>query len=172
MSRALHLVGTQDARPASPCRLSPLMALVALEPALLAQEDVALVEFASDPPEVLGPNDDVSEASAAQMALDWFVEYLGVYRKTDGDRARSMYSHLTRYVVPHLIEVALDQDEHSRTVEVLTFKQARVLAEMLAGSRPWPAATVAGDALNRSATTCVWLTVADAAIVSHGDWLL
>jgi integrase len=161
----LHLVGSGPVKHAP---VSPLLALVALEPVRVLPGDFNLIAMANAAEPVLDLAVDVGEASAAQLALDWFIEYEGAHARTDGDRANSLASHLCRYVLPHLLEVALMAPGGARTVEDLRFAQAQDLATILAGRRPLPAATVASTTLKRNPVTCVWLTMQEAAAVCHG----
>lgn len=168
MSASLSLVESAAGAASASSSMSPLFALVALEPARVSEEDVDLVALANAGEQLLDLDADVSRATAAQLALDWFIEYEGTHARTDGERAESLISYTRRYVLPHLIEIALAAPADRRTVEDLTFAQAQALALTLAGKRELPAATVAGDMLKRAALTCVWLTMQEAGEVSHG----
>lgn len=168
MSAPLRLVESAAGAASATSSRSPLFALVALEPVHVSEENVDLVALANAGEQVLDLDADISRATAAQLALDWFIEYEGLHARTDGERAESLISYTRRYVLPHLIETALAAPADRRTVEDLTFAQAQALALTLAGKRELPAATVAGDMLNRAAVTCVWLTMQEAGEVSHG----
>ena len=102
------------------------------------------------------------------MQLAWFVHHVGESHLTGGDRSGNLASHLGRYVLPFLLDLTHVKPTTQRGVADLWFAEAEVLPRILAGATPLPAATVAGDLLDRGALTCVWLTVLDAGRVCHG----
>ena len=145
-----------------------LVDLVSCRPVHLTHADTDLIDWVNNRPTVLGPDVDPRDANPAQLNLDWFAEYVGKYGKTDGARAVHLAGALTRYVLPYLVEWALDREPGSSTVGNFAFGRGTYLAEVLAGQQPLPAATVAGDLLDRRAAACVWLTLPDAGAVSRG----
>ncbi len=147
---------------------NPLLDLVSGLPVKLTNADTDLIAWVNGRPTVLAPDADLGQASPGQLNLDWFAEYVGKHGKTDGERAVGLAGALTRYVLPYVVEWALDRAPNLRTVTDFTFARGTGLAEILAGQQPLPAATVAGDLLGRRAAACIWLTPPDAGSVSHG----
>jgi len=64
-----------------------LVDLVAGQPLSLSGAQCDLIAWVNNRPSVLHPDADPSLASPAQLALEWFAEYVGKQAKTDGDRA-------------------------------------------------------------------------------------
>jgi integrase len=128
---------------------------------------VDLVQLSNLRYEGLDPDADPDAISAASYALDEYLHRVGEQRSVGGNRARAMHYDLCRYVIPHLLEHRGQDGPLSasrwRTSDVTAFIQ------ILAGERDLPAATVAGDRLDRLAITCHWLDLDDAASVCDTD---
>ncbi len=100
MSASLRLVKSAAGAASGTSPTSPLFALVAREPVRVSEEDADLVALANAGDQVLDLDADVSRATAAQLAPDWFIEYEGTHARTDGERAESLISYTRRYVLP------------------------------------------------------------------------
>jgi integrase len=163
MSAPLRLVPTLRAEPAH-----PLIALTDGAPVLAGDADTDLVDFVNTGTRVLEPTTDPDTVTPATMQLAWFVHHVGDTHRTGGDRSDNLASHIGRWVLPFLIELAHTKPQAERGVADLWVAEAEALTRILAGAQPMPAATVAGDLLGRRALACVWLGILDAGNVCHG----
>ena len=128
---------------------------------------VDLVQLSNLRYEGLDPDEDPDAISTASYALDEYLHRVGEQRSVGGNRARAMHYDLCRYVIPHLLE----QRGHEHPLAASRWRTSDVTAfiQILAGERDLPAATVAGDRLDRLAITCHWLDLDDAARVCDTD---
>ena len=128
---------------------------------------VDLVQLSNLRYEGLDPDEDPDAISAASYALDEYLHRVGEQRSVGGNRARAMHYDLCRYVIPHLLE----RRGHERPLAACRWRTSDVTAfiQILAGERDLPAATVAGNRLDRLAITCHWLDLDDAARVCDTD---
>ena len=155
------------------------------EPTVLSDAAVDLVEFANAELSV-DLHRDPASYTVAEMVLSWFHRRAHDERVWNGDRLKGVESNLRRYLLPFVMEFAVSSaptgpstrsrrpgqvemsDLPVATVGQFSVLHAEHLASMLAGDRPLPAATVAGDLLGRSAVRCVWLSLEDAGAVCDG----
>jgi len=124
---------------------------------------VDLVELANLPYEGPDPDGDPDTVSAVVYALDAYWYRASEARTIGGQRARGIHYDLARYLLPFLLEHRSEQVP--LPASRLRISDVTALAQILAGERQLPAATVAADRLGRLAVTCHWLDLREAATV-------
>lgn len=150
----------------------PLLRVCAGEPMLLSDGDVDLIALVNRSETIgawlLDENVDPDEYRLPEVLMEYLCHRYGEQRRGNGDRIRNLESIYRRYLLPFLIELDAALPEERRGVAAKRVRQLEMLPKILAGDAPLPAATVAGDHLNRRAVACVFLNLADAAHVVEG----
>ena len=154
-----------DERPA-------VLRLCAGQPLLLGEDDVDLVDLVNSAGDLeallLDVEADPDEYRLAEVAVEYFCTRYGIQRHGKGDRLKSLISVYRRYLVPFLVELDASRPAGRRGVADLRITHLETLPRVLAGERPLPAATVAGDLLKRRGIGCLFLSRDDAAAVTDG----
>src|SRR5262249_36905547 len=150
----------------------PLLRVCAGEALLLAESDVDLVTLVNQAaqigPWLLDDTADPDDHRLAEVLLEYLCHRYGVQRRGKGDRIINLESIYRRHLLPFLVELDTMRPPQHRGVAHLRLRHLESLPAVLAGDAPLPAATVAGDLLNRRGIACVYLDLADAGRVADG----
>jgi transposase len=118
--------------------------------------------------QLLDTDIDPDQYRLAEIAVEYYCKHYGIQRHGKGDRLSSIISTYRRYLVPFLVELDASRPAGRQGVADLRVTHLEVLPQILAGDRPLPAATIAGDVLGRRGISCLFLSIADAASVTVG----
>ena len=180
--RHLHLAGSSDRAGAtsapSPAREAwtvarpPLLRLCGGEPLLLDDAEVDLVALVNQAPQIaawlLDDDADPDDYRLAEVLVEYLCHRFGIQRRGKGDRFKDLESIYRRHLLPFLIELDASLPAQHRGVAAKRLRHLQRLPAILAGDEPLPAATVAGDLLNRRGIACIYLDIDLAARVVAG----
>lgn len=154
-----------DPRPA-------LQRVCAGQPLLLTDDEVDLIDMVNRADDLIDTlldlDGDPDDYRLAEVLIEFLCRRYGVERHADGDRVTSVQSVVRRHLIPFLVETDATRPEGRRGVGALRVTHLERLPRVLSGDLPMPAATVAGDQLRRRGAACIYLSLADAAQVTHG----
>jgi hypothetical protein len=150
----------------------PLLRVCAGEALLLTDDDVNLVDLVNQAsaisPWLLDDDADPDQYRLAEVLLDHLCHKYGTQRRGKGDRLKNLESAYRRHLLPFLIELDASLPADQRGVASKRLRHLEKLPAILAGDAPLPAATVAGDRLNRRGIACIFLDLRDASNVVSG----
>lgn len=149
-----------------------LLRLCAGEALLLHDQDVDLVDLVNRcheiEPYLIDDDIDPDDFRLAEVLVEYLCHRYGVQRRGKGDRLTNLSSTYRRHLLPFLIELDIARPPDQRGAAALRLRPLEALPKILAGDKPLPAATVAGDLLRRRGVACVYLSREDAGRVVHG----
>ncbi|GAB3868134.1 hypothetical protein GCM10028801_43560 [Nocardioides maradonensis] len=140
-------------------------------PVLLSEAEtdlVALINTVNDYDYLLDPVAERDETAPAVYVTEHLLNHYGLNMHAGGKRITGVEYVWRRYLVPFLVELAWSKPAEARGTAALRITDTERLPRILAGTQSLPAATVAGDILDRRAVSCLHLSLEDAAAATAG----
>lgn len=164
--------GEDKANAAWSARRPALLRLCAGEPLLVTDDEIDLVALVNRAREVnpwlLSDDVDPDDYRLAEVLVEHLCHRYGIQRRGKGDRFKNLESIYRRHLLPFLVELAWSLPAEQRGIAGVRLRHLESLPAVLAGDSAPPAATVAGDLLDRRGIACIFLSLDDAARVVDG----
>lgn len=162
-----------EAASAWSARRPALMRLCAGEALLVSDEGVDLVAVVNRAREVypwlVSDDVDPDDYRLAEVLLEHLSHRYGIQRRGKGDRFKNVESIYRRHLLPFLVEPYWSRPADRRGIAEVRLRHLESLPAILAGDSALPAATVAGDLLDRRGIACIFLSLDGAARVVAGE---